>query len=112
MAPPRKKGKLSRSARHYRKSAKSRAKKKKYDTKFNKKKSQRKKRSELTKIRRKAKKAGKKLAGKDISHTKYGIRIKDSSKNRGSKSDRPGDRRARGKKRKTRKTRKTRKPGK
>lgn len=34
--------------------------------------------------------------GMDASHTKSGIRYKPSSVNRGSKSDMPGDRRARG----------------
>ena len=34
--------------------------------------------------------------GKDISHTKSGLRYKDSSANRGSKSDSAGDARSRG----------------
>ena len=34
--------------------------------------------------------------GKDVSHTKSGIRYKTSSVNRGSKTDMAGDRRARG----------------
>ena len=36
---------------------------------------------------------------KDVSHTKNGIKLKSPSKNRGSKSDMPGDKRARGRKR-------------
>jgi hypothetical protein len=36
--------------------------------------------------------------GKDVSHTKNGLVLKNQSVNRGSKSDSAGDRRARGKK--------------
>ena len=54
------------------------------------------KRRELEKKRREMKKGGRNLDGKDLSHTKSGIRVKDSSKNRGSKSDMPGDKRSRG----------------
>ena|SRR5690554_4448253 len=54
------------------------------------------KRRELEKRRREMKKRGRKLDGKDLAHTKSGIRVKDSSKNRGSKSDMPGDKRSRG----------------
>jgi len=87
---------LSRSAKHYRKSAKSRKKKAAYDKKLNARPEQVKKRVEANRARRKAKRAGKDVRGKDASHTKNGIRFKDSKKNRGSKSDSPGDRRARG----------------
>ena len=38
--------------------------------------------------------------GKDVAHTKNGTRLKDPSTNRGSKTDMPGDRRARGGKKK------------
>jgi len=58
------------------------------------------KRRELEKKRRNMKEGGKNLEGKDLAHTKNGIRVKDSSKNRGSKTDAPGDRRARGGKKK------------
>ena len=36
--------------------------------------------------------------GKDVSHTKNGVTLKSPSKNRGSKNDAPGDKRARGRK--------------
>lgn len=61
------------------------------------------KRAELGRERYKRKKKGVNLEGKDIAHTKDGFRVKDSSKNRGSKSDMPGDKRARGKGRKKKK---------
>jgi hypothetical protein len=90
-----------RSAKYYRKNKTARAKKKKYDSEFNKKKSQIKKRTSLNKKRRQLKRKGVKLAGKDISHTKKGLRLKPLSKNRGSKTDSAGDRRARGGKKQT-----------
>lgn len=96
MAPPLKKWKLSKSAEYYRKNPKARAKKKKTDTKINKRPEQRKKRSELKTARNKLKKKGVNLKGKDLAHTKNGLRVKDSSKNRGSKSDAPWDKKARG----------------
>lgn len=92
---------MGKTAEHYRKNEASRKKKAEYDKEFNKKPEQRKKRSELTKIRREAKKKGRKIAGKDASHTSRGIVFKSPSANRGSKSDSPGDRRARGRKRRT-----------
>jgi hypothetical protein len=88
----------SRSAEYYRKNKKARDKKKKYDAKLNSSAAQTKKRVEANRARRKAKAAGKNVKGKDASHTRNGIVFKDSSKNRGSKSDSAGDRRARGKK--------------
>jgi hypothetical protein len=59
---------------------------------------QKKKRAARNKARRKAIKNGtvKKGDGYDMSHTKRGIVKKKRSVNRGSKSDMPGDRRARG----------------
>lgn len=98
--PPKKKpySKLSKSAKYYRKNKKARDKKKKTDTKVNARPEQRKKRSELIKERRKRGIAGK--GGKDLSHTKNGLRLKSVKANRGSKSDTAGDRRARGKKKK------------
>lgn len=92
--------KLSRSAQFYRDNPKSREKKKKTDKKINARPEQVKKRVEANKARRKAKAAGKDLRGKDMAHTKNGMRVKDSSKNRGSKSDQAGDKRARGGKKK------------
>jgi len=60
---------------------------------------QKKKRAERNRLRKEAEKAGKVKKGdkKDISHTKNGARVKPRSVNRGSKSDMPGDRKARGK---------------
>lgn len=58
----------------------------------------RKKRAELNKIRRNKGIYGK--GGKDVSHTGSGIRMKSPKSNRGSKTDTPGDKRARGKGRK------------
>jgi hypothetical protein len=60
---------------------------------------QKKKRAARNKARRTALKNGtvKKGDGYDMSHTKRGIVKKKRSVNRGSKSDMPGDRRARGK---------------
>lgn len=86
----------SKSAKYYASNPKARKKKAAYDTKLNATKKQTKKRVEANAARRKAKAAGKNVAGKDMSHTKRGIVIKDSSKNRGSKSDSAGDKRARG----------------
>jgi hypothetical protein len=90
----------SRSAEYYRKNKKARDKKKKYDAKLNSSAVQTKKRVEANRARRKAKAAGKNVKGKDASHTRNGIVFKDSSKNRGSKSDSAGDKRARGSKKK------------
>lgn len=58
-----------------------------------------KKRAERNKNRRKALSNGivKKGDGNDMSHTKNGVVKKPRSVNRGSKSDMPGDKRARGK---------------
>lgn len=93
---------VSRSAKYYRTHPKARAKKKAYDTKFNRKPEQVKKRSELKKANaehdRKYGKASRR--GKDLSHTSKGLVYKKSSVNRGSKTDSPGDRRARGGKKK------------
>jgi len=91
---------VSKSAKYYRSHPKARAKKKAYDTEFNRKPEQVKKRTELAKANRehdqKFGKASRK--GKDLSHTSRGLVYKKSSVNRGSKTDSPGDRRARGKK--------------
>jgi hypothetical protein len=100
MAPPKKRGKLSRSAKFYRDNPEARDKKKKKDKEVNSRPEQVKKRVEANRHRRKAKAAGKNVEGKDAAHTKSGMRLKSSSANRGSKSDSPGDKRARGKKKK------------
>lgn len=91
---------VSRTARFYQTHPKARAKHRSYQAKYNKKASQVKKRTELIKYNREHdKKYGKSSrSGKDASHTKRGIVYKKSSVNRGSKSDMPGDKRARGKK--------------
>lgn len=60
--------KLSRSALFYRKNKKSRKKKQKYDAKYNKKASAVKKRVESGRARRKARKNGKNIKGKDYDH--------------------------------------------
>lgn len=86
------------SAKYYRTHPEARKKKAKLDKKINKRPEQRKKRSELSTKRKQLKKKGVKLAGKDLAHTKNGIRLKSTKANRGSKSDMSGDRRARGKK--------------
>lgn len=88
---------VGKTAEYYRTHPRARAKKKAYDTEFNKKKEQREKRSELTqKNREHDKKYGKaSRKGKDLSHTSHGLVYKSSSANRGSKSDTAGDRRAR-----------------
>lgn len=92
---------VSRTTLYYRTHPKARAKKRAYDAKFNKKPSQRAKRSELTiKNRIHDRKYGKaSRRGKDLSHTSHGLVYKSVSANRGSKSDTAGDRRARGGKR-------------
>ena len=84
------------STNYYRKNAAARKKKAATDKKINARPEQIKKRVEANRARRKAKAAGKDVRGKDASHTKNGIVFKDSSKNRGSKSDSAGDKRARG----------------
>lgn len=89
---------LSKSAQYYRTHPEARERKKKYDSKFEKSPSQMAKRRELA---RKNAEHDKKYGadsrkGKDLSHTKNGLRYKPASMNRGSKSDMPGDRRARG----------------
>ena len=89
---------MGRSTKYYQTHPEARKKKAKMDKKINERPEQIKKRVEANRARRKAKKAGKNIQGKDASHTKNGIRFKKSSINRGSKSDSSGDRRARGKK--------------
>ena len=90
----------SKSAKYYAKNPKARKRKAATDKKVNARPDQIKKRVECNKARRKAKKSGKDIKGKDAAHTKNGIRFKKSSTNRGSKSDSAGDRRSRGGKKK------------
>ena len=93
---------VCRTTKYYRTHPKAREKKKEYDSKFNKKEEQVEKRAELKKKNREHdKKYGKaSRKGKDLSHTSHGLVYKNSSVNRGSKTDSAGDRRARGTKRK------------
>ena len=84
----------SRSARYYAKNPKSRAKKAATDKKINARPEQKAKRRELARERRKRGIMGK--GGKDLSHTKSGLRLKSVKANRGSRSDSAGDKRARG----------------
>jgi len=86
----------SKSAKYYAGNAAARKKKAATDTKINARPEQVKKRVEANKARRKAKSSGKNVNGKDASHTKNGIVFKNSSTNRGSKSDSSGDKRSRG----------------
>ena len=89
---------LSRSGKYYRDNPDKAKNKDAYNKKLNATPSQRKKRSELSVARKKLKKKGKKLEGKDLSHRADGsIRLRSVKKNRGSSSDTSGDRRARGK---------------
>lgn len=90
---------MRKSAKYYNSNPKAKAVKKKYDTEFNKKAEQIKKRTELNKINRENGTYGNgdKI---DMSHTKDGIKPKPQSENRGSKSDMPGDKRARKSKKK------------
>jgi hypothetical protein len=83
------------SSQYYATHPEARAKKQAYQREYNKQESQVKKRVELTKINRDKGTYGN-GDGKDASHTKKGIVMKKASTNRGSKSDMPGDRRARG----------------
>lgn len=89
---------VSESAKYYRTHSEARERKKRYDSKYEKSPSQMAKRRELAKKNaehdRKFGSASRK--GKDLSHTKNGLRYKPSSVNRGSKTDMAGDRRARG----------------
>jgi len=86
----------SKSAKYYAANPKARKKKAQTDKKINARSEQIKKRVEANRARRKAKAAGKNVAGKDASHTNNGIRFKKTSVNRGSKSDSNGDKNARG----------------
>ena len=85
------------SAKNYKKNPESYRKKLEYDRKRNRTEKQKKYRAKLNKANRKAGTYGNR-DGMDMSHTPSGrIVAKRASSNRGSKSDRPGDRRARGK---------------
>ena len=87
------------SKEYYDKNPASKAKKDAYNKEFNKKPEQRAKRSELVQANRDKGTYGN-GDGKDLSHTSKGLVSKKQSVNRGSKSDAPGDVRARGTKKK------------
>ena len=89
-------GELSRTAKYYRDNPEARAKRQAYQKEYDKKPRQRKRRAKLVQARRDRGIYGK--GGKDVSHTKNGLVLKDPSVNRGSKSDTAGDKRARGRK--------------
>lgn len=91
--PNSKKGKSSK--QYYDENPASKKKKMAYAKKYNKKPENVKKRVELAKINREAGTYGN-GDGKDACHTKKGIVMKKASINRGSKTDQPGDVRARG----------------
>lgn len=89
---------VGKTAKYYHTHPQARKRKEKYDKDYNKQPERRKKRAELVQINRDHdKKYGKaSRSGKDASHTSSGIVYKKAAVNRGSKSDQPGDRRARG----------------
>lgn len=91
---------MGKSADYYKKNPKAKKKKAATDSKINKRPEQLKKRRELAKANyNHDKKKGKaSRSGKDLSHTKSGLKYKPKSKNRGSSKDSAGDRRSRGKK--------------
>jgi hypothetical protein len=87
-------------AKYYAANPEARKKRLEYQAEFNKKPEQLKKRIELNKINRDRGQYGD-GDGKDMSHKKNGRVVEESaSKNRGSKSNAPGDVRARGSKKK------------
>ncbi len=94
--PNKKNGKSS--AQYYAENPESAAKKRAAQKKINARPEERKRRSELVKLNREAQKQGRgKIGdGKDIAHKPGGkTRMESASKNRGSKTDQSGDRRAR-----------------
>lgn len=87
-----------RTSEYYKKNPEARAKRLEYQAEYNKKPEQLKKRIELNRVNRERGQYGD-GDGKDMSHKKNGRIVEESaSKNRGSRSNMPGDRRARGKK--------------
>jgi len=87
-----------RTSEYYKTHPEARAKRLAYQAKYNKQPEQLQKRIELNKINRDRGQYGD-GDGKDMSHKRNGRIVEESaSKNRGSRSNMPGDRRARGKK--------------
>ncbi|QQV89708.1 structural protein [Cellulophaga phage Calle_1] len=85
MAPPKKKGALSKSAKFYRENPTARKKKASTDKKINARPEQKKKRSESGSKRYAAKKSGKNISGKDYDHAVG--KFVPSSTNRGRKGE-------------------------
>lgn len=88
---------MKKTAKYYKENPEAKAKKNAYQKEYNKKPREVKKRVELNKVNRERGTYGN-GDGMDMAHTKNGIVKKKASLNRGSKSDSPGDKRARGKK--------------
>lgn len=87
-----------RTSEYYKTHPEARKKRLEYQADYNKKPEQLKKRIELNRVNRERGQYGD-GDGKDMSHKKNGRIVEESaSKNRGSRSNMPGDRRARGKK--------------
>ena len=100
MAPrPLPMGQKKKSAKYYALHPEKKAKKNATTHENNQKPERKRKMAESTKARREAVKRGTNVKGRDMAHTKNGIRPKSSSANRGSSTDSAGDRRTRGKKR-------------
>ena len=89
---------MGRSTEYYRTHPEARRKKYQTDKKINSRPEQKAKRRELGRKNYETdKRKGKAYRkGKDLAHTVKGLRYKSRSANRGSKTDQPGDRRARG----------------
>ena len=88
----------SKTALFYEKNPASKQNRLDYQREYNKKPREVAKRVELNKANRDNHSKGKSRVGdgKDVAHTKRGLVLKKESVNRGSKTDSPGDRRARG----------------
>ena len=93
---------VCKSTKYYRTHPKARAHKAEYDTAFNRKPAQVAKRVVLKRenARHDAVYGKASRRGKDLSFTDHGLVYKSKAANRGSKTDQPGDRRARGGKKK------------
>ena len=89
---------MGRSTDYYKKNPEARKKKAAYDKRLNAREDQKAKRRELGRKNYAHDKKNGKAArkGKDLAHTKNGLRYKSVKANRGAKSDSAGDRRARG----------------
>ncbi len=85
----------SKTANYYQRNPRARKKRLEYQKEYNKRKEERERRAKLVKENRDRGTYGN-GDNMDVSHTRRGTILKPQSKNRGSKSDMPGDRRARG----------------